>query len=310
MQAIGVVQPGGSEALQVLDLPEPHAGPGQVRIRVATAAVNPTDTALRAGWYGCRLQGPPPHIPGMGAAGVIDEVEEGAPWAVGDRVMAIVLPTQPTGGAYAEAVVVAADQVARIPEGVDEVAAATLPMDGLTAELSLRQLDLAAGATLGVTGAAGAYGGYVVQLGKVRGLRVLADAAEADEDLVRGLGADEVVRRGDDVADRLRAEVPAGVDGLADGAVTDAPVLPVTGDGGGLAVVRGWERPAERGITIHRTMVATFAREPGALDGLRRLAEEGALTLRVADVLPPERAAEAHRRLEAGGVRGRLVLTF
>ena len=139
---------------------------------------------------------------------------------------------------------------------------------------------------------------------------VVADASEADEELVRQLGADLVVRRGDDVAERIRAAVPGGVDALADGAVLDEKVLPAIKDGGGLAVVRGWQGPTERDITLHQIFVYSYAHNHEALDRLRQQVEAGSLTLRVAGTYRPEDAPEAHRRLEAGGTRGRLVITF
>jgi NADPH2:quinone reductase len=310
MKAVGVTTFGGPDALQVVEIEDPHPGAGEVRIRVAAATVNPTDTGLRSGLYGSRLRSPVPHVPGMDAAGVIDEVGEGADWAPGDQVMAVVSHSGPRAGAYAEYVVVPADSVARIPLGTDFVAAATLPMNGLTARLSLDQLGLKRGQTLAVTGAAGAYGGYVIQLAKADGLGVIADASAADEALVKALGADIVVPRGADVAERIREVMPEGVDGLADGAVLDGEVLAAIRDGGGLAVVRRWRGPAERGITLHRTSVGDYIHNQAALDKLRAQVEDGTLTLRVAMTFPADRAADAHRRLEAGGTRGRLVLTF
>ncbi len=317
MRAVGVTEFGGPEALHVVEMPEPHPGPGEVRIRVRAATVNPTDTAHRAGWYAQRLTGQePPYVPGMDAAGVIDEVGDGAtsldgtPWMTGDEVMAIVLPTEPRKGAYAEQIVVPAASVARMPKGTDFVAASGLPMNGLTARASLDELGLQPGQTLAVTGAAGAYGGYVIQLAKADGLRVVADASEADEPLIRALGADDIVRRGDDVADNIRALVPDGVDGLADGAVQSELVTAAIADGGGMAVVRGWNGDPGRGITVHRTLVARHATDAAALDRLRQQVEDGTITLRVARTFPAEQAADAHRALEAGGVRGRLVLTF
>jgi NADPH:quinone reductase len=310
MKAVGVTTFGGPEVLEIVELPDPHPGPGEFRIRVRAATVNPTDTGFRAGASRNYLKSPAPFIPGMDAAGVIDEVGEGTDWAVGDEVMAVVSPVGPRGGAYASLIVVTADSVAHIPSGTKFAAASTLPMNGLTARMSLDQLALRPGQTIAVTGAAGAYGGYVVQLAKADGLRVIADASEADEALVSDLGADVVVRRGDDVADRIRQVAPGGVDGLADGALLDAKVLPAIRDGGGLAVVRGWAGPADRGITIHSTRVRDYLHNQPALDRLRQQVEEGALTLRVAAVFPAEQAAEAHRQLEAGGTRGRLVLEF
>ena len=161
-----------------------------------------------------------------------------------------------------------------------------------------------------MTGAAGAFGGYVVQLAKADGLIVVADASEADEDLMRSLGADVVVRRGDDVAARIRAHFPDGVDGLADGAVQDALVLPAVRDGGAVATVRGYRGDGARGLRVFPTMVRRVAQDRAALDRLRQQAEDGVLTLRVARTFPAAEAADAHRTLEAGGVRGRLVLVF
>jgi NADPH2:quinone reductase len=307
MRAVAAREFGGPEVLAVVELEEPHAGPGEVRIKVAAATVNPTDTGLRAGLYGTGVKVP---VPGMDAAGEIDEVGDGADWSLGEKVMAVVSPRGPRGGAYAEYIVVPAQSVARIPEGTDLVTASTLPMNGLTARRSLDQLDLKPGQTLAVTGSAGAYGGYVIQLAKADGLRVIADAAEADEELVRSMGADVIVLRGPDVADRIRQVAPNGVDALADGAVLDAAVLPAIKDGGGLATVRGWSGPTERGISIVPTMVSEYLTNQAALDRLREQVEKGELTLRVAGTFAAANASAAHRRLEAGGTRGRLVLIF
>ena len=161
-----------------------------------------------------------------------------------------------------------------------------------------------------MTGAAGAFGGYVVQLAKADGLTVVADASGADEQLVRDLGADVVVRRGDDVAARIRAEFPGGVDGLADGSVQDAAVLPAVRDGGKVATVRGYRGDGSGRVEVFPTLVRHYAENGAALDRLREQVESGALTLRVARTFTPEEAPEAHRVLAAGGVRGRLVITF
>jgi NADPH:quinone reductase-like Zn-dependent oxidoreductase len=309
MRAIGVTEFGGPEALQILELPEPHAGPGQIRVRVHAAAVNPTDTLLRSGAR--TLPDPPPYVPGMDVAGTVDEIGEGAGGglALRDAVMAIVVP-KGTHGAYAEYVVVPVGSVVPAPAGADHVHAATLPMNGLTARRALDLLEPATGATIAVTGAAGAFGGYVVQLAKDAGLRVVADAAQADEALVKELGADVVVPRGDGVAERVREAVPEGVDVLADGSLQGDVLLGAVRDGGRIATVRGHRGPEERGITWHPVLVREVAEDRERLDGLRVLAGSGAVTLRVADTYPAERAAEAQARLERGGVRGRLVLTF
>jgi NADPH2:quinone reductase len=313
MRVVGLTEFGGPEVLQVQDIPVPIPGPGEIRLRVHAAAVNPTDTGFRSGATSARLEGrPKPYVPGMDAAGVVDAIGPGVatPLHIGEQVMAVVLPYGPSGGAYADLVVLPAASVVRAPAGLDLAAASTILMNALTARLALDDLGIPEGGTVAVTGAAGAFGGYAVQLAKADGLVVIADASLADEELVAGFGADEVVRRGDDVALRIRQVAPGGVDGVIDGALLHALVLPAIRDEGGLAVVRGWEGPSERGITIYPIWVRRALTDTARLNALRDLTEAGVLTARVADVLPADQAPEAHRRLEAGGVRGRIVLDF
>jgi NADPH:quinone reductase len=312
VRAIGVTEFGGPEALHLVDVPEEHAGPGQVRLRVTAATVNPTDThAVNGAYAGRDPVKQPPWVPGMDVAGVVDEVGEGvgSGIAVGDRAMGVVVPSGAHGG-YRESIVLSAGSVTRAPAGASDVEASTLPMNGLTARLALDRLALRPGDVLAVTGAAGAFGGYVVQLAKADGLTVVADASEADEQLVRDLGADVVVRRGDDVAQRIRERFPDGVAGLADGAVQDALVLDAVREGGRVATVRGYRGDGRPGLEVLPVLVRTVAEDHAALDRLREQAEQGVLTLRVARTFPAEQAAEAHRVLARGGVRGRLVLTF
>jgi NADPH:quinone reductase len=183
-------------------------------------------------------------------------------------------------------------------------------MNALTAQVALDLLAVPAGRTVAVTGAAGAFGGYAVQLAKSGGLRVLADASAADTQLVASLGADEVVLRGDDAAARFRALAPDGADAVLDGATLNELILPAIRDGGGLAVIRDWDGPVDRGIHVHPVRVTGAATDHARLLRLRDQASTGELTLRVADVLPADQAAQAHRRLAEGGVRGRLVLDF
>ncbi|MFF4259693.1 zinc-binding dehydrogenase [Streptomyces sp. NPDC001663] len=172
-------------------------------------------------------------------------------------------------------------------------------------------LHLPAGATVAVTGAAGAVGGYAVQLAKADGFRVIADAAPKDERLVRELGADVVLLRGAGFPELVRKEIPDGVDGLVDTAGIAALAIRAVRDGGRVATsVGGVQVPVERGIETRSTFVPQYAREHAKLARLRELAEKGSLTSRVARTLPAEQAPEAHRPLEAGGIRGRVVLTF
>ena len=312
MRAIGYRTYGGPEVLEILDLPEVHAGPGEVRIRNYAATVNPTDIMARTGLQSARQEGiAPPYVPGMEAAGIVDEVGDGVTTGVkiGDSVLALVIP-RGDHGAYREQIVLNALSVVPVPAGKSLAEACTLPMNGLTARMSLDLLNLSPGQTIAVTGAAGAYGGYVMQLAKADGLRIIADASEKDEALVRSLGADIVVRRGDDVATRIREHFPEGVDGLADGAVLNELVIPAVRDGGAFTSVRGFLGKPQRDISFTQTMVMNYDREFDKLDHLRQQVEDRTLTLRLAGTYPKEQAAAAHKRLEAGGTRGRLVIEF
>jgi NADPH2:quinone reductase len=307
MRAVGVRRFGGPEVLEVIDVAREPLGPGQVRLRVLAAAVNPTDTMLRSGAYRQIFPDPLPWIPGMDLAGEVAEVGDGVDHLeVGDLAMAIVAPH----GAYREDKVLSGSSVVKAPAGATAVAASTLPMNGLTAVLALRRMALQPGQVLGVTGAAGAFGGYVVQLAKAEGLTVVADAAEKDVELVRELGADLIVPRGDDVAARIRELFPDGVDGLADGSLQDALVLPAVKDGGVVTTVRNYQGDGRRGVRVFPVLGQDLAEDREALERLRQLAEDGAITLRVAQTFPADQASEAHRLLQRGGVRGRLVLVF
>jgi NADPH:quinone reductase len=311
MRAVGFTEFGDASVLGIVTLPVPDPGPGQVRVHVAAATVNPTDIGFRAGGRALPEGLNPPYVPGMDLAGVIDAVgPDVTEWAAGDRVMAAVSPRVPGGGAQAEYRLVGIDQLARIPDSMPLTPAATLPMNGMTVRAALDLLALPPGSVLAVTGAAGAVGGYAIQLGIHDGLQVVADAAPADEELIHGLGATHVVPRGDGFAAAVRSLYPSGADGLIDAALVGPPALAAVKDGGHLLAVRPFQGETERGITISLVLVGDHLHEGNRVAELADLAAKGVLTLRVAELIPAERAADAHRKLEAGGVRGRLVLTF
>lgn len=313
--AVGVLQPGGPEVLDVIRRTVREPGPGEVRLAVRAAAVNPTDVLLRtggpqAGADGTR--GEPPWVPGMDAAGIVEAVGDGVERpAVGDRVMAAVRPVAPDGGAQSEFVVVPAASVVLMPDSSTFESAATLPMNGLTAMLAVEMLALASGQTVAISGGAGVVGSYAIPLAKRRGLHVIADAKPEDEALVRSFGADVVLPRGDDYPRAVRKAVSGGVDGFIDAAVLNQHALPAIRDGGELAVLRGWAhgRP-ERGITVHTVGVRSVIERTEWLEELRQLASEGVLQLRVAGTYLPEQIAEAQRVTTAGGIRGRAVIVF
>jgi len=316
MRAVGCTEFGDPSVLGIVTVPKPSLGPGQVLVKVAAATVNPTDLGFRQGMRALPPGLEPPYIPGMDLAGVIESAGPDVPrWRAGDRVMAAVSPWVPGGGAQAEYRVVAEDQLATVPDGWALTDAATLPMNGLTVRAALDMLALPAGATLAVTGSAGIVGQYAIQLGTHEGLTVIGDAAPADVPLIESFGARHVVERGPGMAAAVRGLYPSGVDAVIDAALLGPAAVGAVRNGGQLLAVRPYQGPAEdgkaeRGITVHLVMVGQHLHEGSRIAGLAGLVTDGVLTLRVAEVLPAARAAAAHRRLEAGGVRGRLVLSF
>jgi NADPH:quinone reductase len=309
-RAVAIHEPGGPEVVSLIDRPVREPGENEVRIAVAAAAVNPTDSGLRERGGGDL---PAPWTPGMDAAGTIESVGPGVErLAVGDQVMAAVSPRRADGGAQCELIVVPAASVVGVPAGASLAEAATLPMNGLTALRGLELLGLGEGETLAVSGGAGILASYVIALAHERGLRVLADAKPEDHELVRSFGADVVLARSEDFAGAVRAAEPDGAAGVYDTALLGAKAFGAIRDGGGLVVVRGWDgsAPTERGIEVHPVWVGEVLERTDWLEQLRELASAGRLALRVAGEYPPERAGEAQRTMDAGGVRGRLLITF
>ncbi|MFJ4241549.1 NADP-dependent oxidoreductase [Streptomyces iakyrus] len=295
MRAVVVNSFGGPEAVEVVETEVPRPGPGQVRIKVAAASLNPVDAGVRAGVFG----GAGERI-GLGwdVAGTVDAVGEAGAWSVGDEVVALHYgPVKPLG-THAEYVVLDAGAVAPAPASVDAVHAATLPLNALTAAQALDRLELTPGrSSLLVTGAAGAVGGYAVRLAVHRGIAVTGLAREGDEAFVRSLGARHVTSGA--VADRE-------FDAVLDAAVLGEPALAWVRDGGRyIGVIPHAEPASVRGVATGAVEVSA---DGARLTELVRLLDEGVLTTRVAETYALEDAAKAHARLDEGGVRGRLVL--
>ncbi|MFF3941802.1 NADP-dependent oxidoreductase [Streptomyces phaeofaciens] len=294
MRAAVVTSFGGPEAVEIVDVAVPEPGAGEVRLKVAAAALNPVDAGVRAGVFGGagRQLGL-----GWDIAGTVDAVGTAAAWEVGDEVVALHYGMGTALGSHAEYVVVPADAVAKAPATVDAPHAATLPLNALTAAQALDLLALDPGQSLVVTGAAGAVGGFAVQLAAHRGLVVTGVARPADEDLVRSLGAAHF--SADDVA-------AGGVDAVLDAARLGERALAWVRDGGAFSgVIPGAQPASVRGV---RTDAVEVSADGARLAELVRLVDDGALTLRVAETFALADAAKAHARLDEGGIRGRLVL--
>ena len=288
---------GGPEVLEIVDLPDPHAGPGQVRIAVRAAGVNASDWKKRQGLMDPEL----PQTLGYEAAGVVDELGDGvADVRIGDRVFGL----SGEGAAQAELAVLSC--YAPIPPSLDFAAAAALPAAVETAWRALDQLGVGSGSTLLVNGASGSVGSAAVQLAVARGARVIGTASPANHDYLRILGA-EPIAYGAGLSDRVRALAPGGVDLALD--VAGSGVLPelieLAGGAGHVLTVADFDGAQQHGVRFSR---GDDGRALHALNEIGPLIESGRFTVPVGQAFPLAGIAEAHRAGEQGRVRGKLVL--
>ncbi|MEV0197908.1 NADP-dependent oxidoreductase [Nonomuraea sp. NPDC050691] len=306
MRVVSFTSFGDPGVLTVAEAPLPQPEEGQVRIRVEAATLNPADVAARSGAFGPMLPAGPRYVPGWDVAGMVDAVGPATSgFELGDRVVGMSDWLATKRGTHAEFVVLDAAAIAPAPAGIHPAEAATLPVNALTADQALDLLGLAEGQTLAVTGAAGAVGGYAVELARHRGLDVIGIGSAQDETFISGLGA-AFLPRSDDPVHALRAIAPEGVDGLLDAAVIGPQTLAAVRDGGAFVSMMPPATPAaERGIRVE----TVFVRSDGArLRDLVALVEQGLLTLRLSRTFAFEQAAEAHELFAKGGIRGRLIL--
>ena len=288
---------GGPEVLEMVDLPDPHPGPGEVRIAVRAAGVNPGDWKKRRGLIGGEL----PQTLGYEAAGVADELGAGvAGVAAGDRVFGFCAG----GAAQAELAVLA--WYAPVPPSLGFPGAAALPAAVETATRVLDQLGAGSGGTLLISGASGSVGSAAVQLAVLRGARVIGTASPANHGYLRSLGA-EPVAYGEGLAGRVRALAPGGVDAALD--VAGSGVLPelieLAGGPGHVVTIADFGGAQEHGVGFSS---GDDGRAVHALAGIGELIESGRFSLPVAQTFPLAEIAEAHRVSEDGHVRGKLVL--
>jgi NADPH:quinone reductase len=302
VRAVVVEHPGGPEALTLVDAPEPIPGPDDVLVEVEAAGVNPVDLGNRTdpSWAGIS----PPYVVGYELSGRVVET--------GEQVWAL-LPVQgTTHGALAERVAIPRDLVAPRPPELDPVAAAAMPMAGCTALQVLQRMHLEPGSWVLVHGAAGGVGHLLVQMARHLGLHVAAATRVDERDRVEELGVDLWLDRADpspaaSAAQQLGRDVDAVVD-LVGGLL--APSLPYVRVGGhGVTIVDlsgDFELALDRNLDLHGVLMRA-----GRLR-LDELAAEVASGVRptVTETYPLERAADAHRRLEAGRVGGKLVVTL
>jgi len=305
VRAVRVASFGGAEVLDVREVPEPHAGRGEVRVRVSAVGLNPMDWLLSstpqiAEMFNIAL----PSGFGHDFAGVVDEVGDGPTGlAVGDRVF---------GGAMARA---AADWVVidpskepllHTPDGVDDVAASALFVPGSAADAALHVIGVGAGDTVLIGGAGGGVGVFAVQLAKLAGATVIGTGSESTFDFLRALGA-EPVAYGDGLAERVRAVAPQGITAAASLVGTETIDVALA-----LGVAPGRVSTIAAGPNPPGGVRATGGAEatPGALDRIAAAVAAGTLTVPIAATFPVERIRDAVTRQRDGHVHGKIVVTL
>jgi NADPH:quinone reductase-like Zn-dependent oxidoreductase len=298
MRALQFTEYGGPDVVKWADAPDPHAGPGQIRIAVRAASVNPIDWKAFSGV----MSGGQPMVGtgylGRDAAGVVDEVGEGVTGvSVGDDVFGL--------GSHTLAEYAVLDSWAAKPASIDWAVAAAAGVAGETAERGLRLLHVKAGDTLFVDGGAGGVGAVAVQMGVARGARVIASAGDANQDYLREIAAIPV-RYGQGGADRVRAAAGGQVDGVFDvvgkSAVQD--LISLVPEPAQVVTIANFAA-GEAGARVTGGGADSQPRQ--ALADIAELLVQNQLVIKV-QTFPFERAAEAYRISLSGHVRGKLVL--
>lgn len=295
MKKVSFAEFGGPDVLQLIDAEEPHAGPGQVRVAVRAAGVNPVDWRVREGQV---LAAHPLQLPagvGLDAAGVVDEVGAGVEDVeAGDRVFGEGSST------YAEFAVLSA--WARMPEGLTFEEAAGYPSVVETALRLLREVGVRSGQTLLVSGASGGVGSAVLQIARDRGITVIGTAGAANQDYVRGLGA-LATTYGEGWPQRVRrlGQVDAALDLAGSGVIRE--LVELTGDPGKVISIAD---PGAPELGVRFSGVAGSV--PDALAEAVGLISRGKLRIPVQKAYPLAEAAAAHTDSRAGHTRGRRVM--
>jgi NADPH2:quinone reductase len=310
MRAVTIERFGGPEVLEVVDAPEPQAGPGQVRIAVHAAGTNPVDASNRSDGSWARLD--LPHVPGYDVAGIVDQVGSGVDAvSLGERVMAMT-PFPRGAGGYAEFVVVDAALVATMPDGASFVEAAAVPLAAGTAHDVLERIELPPGSSILVHGASGGVGTFLVQLAKARDLHVIAAASERSHDLLRDLGAEACVDYHDvDVGDAARRIVGRPLDAIVDlvGGMALQRSLSAVRSHGQLASIAtpdlDLDPVLDENLTFHGVLIFD---SPERMRTLAGVLGAGAIRPVIADVFPLEGVVDAHHLLETGHSGGKIVL--
>lgn len=306
MRAVQFDRYGGPEVLRLDEVPTPEPARGQVVVAVEATAVHPGDLIARSGGFAAVIEARKIYRLGWDFYGRVHATGAGVhDLAEGEAVVGMTDWLRDLNGTHAEFVAVPRSAVVTAPANLNPDAAAALPVNALTASQALDLLPLSAGDTLVIVGAAGAVGGFALELAVHRGLRVLGVAGRGDEPFIRARGG-EYLDRDADLATQVRTLLPGGADALFDTASLAQPTLEAIRDQGTYCgVIYPYAPTPMRDITV--TTVGVHS-NPETLADLVDLAEAGTLTPRVAARYPLADAAQAHQHLARGGIRGDVIL--
>lgn len=303
MRAMTYSKYGNNDVLELTEQPQPKVGPGEVRIRVTFASINPVDWKVMSGGLDQLMDAGFPVIPGWDAAGVVDAVGPDVPeFSPGDRVATYARKQVVSGGTFAEYVTVFATDVAPVPDSVGDDVAAALPLTGLTALRSIEALGISSGDRLLVHAASGGVGSLAVQLAVAAGAEVVGTASAANHDKLRALGATPV-EYGDGLLGRLQETAPQGFDAVADfaGGVLET-TLAVLADGGRHVSI------ADPSVIEHGGRWLWVRPDGPRLTDLLARVADGQLSVDIDRTFELADLAEAFAASQDGTARGKLLL--
>lgn len=304
MRAIGFSAAGPGQEFTLLEVPRPVIDEGEALIRIATIGVG-----LHDRWF-MPEQAEFPYAIGIEGAGVVEEVGGSATThRLGDRVM-FISSMQPKGGTWAEFAAVSASALVAIPDGLDFVKAAAIPVAGNAALEGLHALDPQPGEAIFMAGASGAIGTLAIQLARARGVRVAASASRKNHEYLLSLGVERAFDYGDpDWVEQVKSWMPSGVDGaLAIQPETGMTSLRTVKDGGRVVTISNDEMSTERGVTVKQ-----IDHRPETQIELADLAAEVAADrfhVEIEQVYPFDQGLEALEKTETRHARGKVVLTI
>lgn len=293
MKAARIHEYGDAGVIRFDDIPRPSPGPGEVLVRQTATSFNPSEVGLRLGLLEGKLDITLPHTLGWDLAGVVAETGPGVTrWSPGDAVFGLV------GGSAAEYAIAPEGELAAAPASIPLAHAAAIPVAGLTAWQAVHEeARISPGLRVLINGAGGGIGLFAVQLAKRAGATVVATASPRSRDAVARLGADEIV-------DYTKEPLPGGMDVVLNLAAVPPEQVAALADLGDRVVT------AVGPVEAPRIRFFISRNDPGRLAEMAALIDKGELVVEIAETHPLTALPDLHRRAEAGGIRGKIIVSI